>query len=110
MKELEDIHSSQELSIMDAFNNVTKTLERIEDGCSFADLAVKKGNLAEILSFKKLIMTQLLSLVNNLPKPDVSVKIEFHTDVAKFEQSLKDSFGTFTKEAKPIQEVVGSIV
>lgn len=41
--------------------------------------------------------TQLLSLINNTPKPDVNIKIEFSTDDEKFQKGLDDNFGTFKK-------------
>ena len=49
------------------------------------------------LLLKKAINTQLLSLINNVPKPEVNVKIEFVTDAEKFEQAIKANFGTFKR-------------
>ena len=72
MAELEDIHSSQEDSIMHVFHNVGKTIEKIEDSCKFADRILTSGNCTEVLLMKRLITTQLLSLVNNTTVPDVS--------------------------------------
>ena len=48
MAELEDIHTNQELSIMDVFHNVEKTIEKIEDGCKFAERVLKSGNETEV--------------------------------------------------------------
>ena len=49
------------------------------------------------LLLKKCITTQLLSLINNVPKPEVNVKIEFVTDPDKFKQAVKSNFGTFKR-------------
>ena len=56
---------------------------------------------------KKAMCTQLLSLINNTPKPEVNVKIEFTTDADRFEAALKENFGAFKKVdgAKEASEV-----
>lgn len=43
--------------------------------------------------------TQLLSLINNTPKLDISVGIAFETDEGKFEDNIKDTFGIVKKLA-----------
>lgn len=43
--------------------------------------------------------TQLLSLINNTPKLDISVGIAFETDEGKFEDTIKDTFGIVKKPA-----------
>ncbi|KAK2170524.1 hypothetical protein LSH36_2g03012 [Paralvinella palmiformis] len=98
LEELEKIHSDKELHIMEIFHNIEKVIEKIDDGCSFAQRILEHGNCSEILSMKKLIASQLLSLINNTPKPDVNINIEFLTDSEKFEHAVKEWFGTFKKE------------
>lgn len=83
---------------MEIFHNIEKVIEKIDDGCSFAQRILEHGNCSEILSMKKLIASQLLSLINNTPKPDVNINIEFLTDSEKFEHAVKEWFGTFKKE------------
>ena len=48
MAELEKLHSEQELNIMEVFHNVEKTMEKIEDGCKFADNVIEQGNTIEV--------------------------------------------------------------
>lgn len=83
---------------MEIFHNIEKVIEKIDDGCKFAQRILEHGNCAEILSMKKLIASQLLSLINNTPKPDVNINIEFVTDNEKFETAVREWFGTFKKE------------
>ncbi|XP_064608306.1 brain tumor protein-like isoform X2 [Liolophura sinensis] len=98
LQELEKIHSDRELAIMDMFHNVDKTIEKIEDGSKFTERILKHGSGLQILLLKGLISTQLLSLINNTPRPDVNTTIEFYTDTARFEEAVKKNFGSFTKE------------
>ena len=97
LKQLDEMHSTQELGVMDMFHNVEKTVEKIEDGTTFAERIVEHGSGAELLSMKKMIKLQLLSLINNTPKPDVNVRINFHTDQEKFEEAVTKTFGSFPK-------------
>ena len=92
------MHSTQELEVMDMFHNVEKTIEKIEDGTMFAERIVEHGSGAELLSLKKMIKMQLMSLINNTPKPDVNIKINFHTDQDKFEEAITRTFGSFIKD------------
>ncbi|XP_071124967.1 B-box type zinc finger protein ncl-1-like isoform X2 [Mytilus edulis] len=98
LEELENRHSCQELAIMELFHNVEKTSEKIEDCCTFAERVLKHGNGLQLLMMKKMIMSQLLKLINNTPKADVNVNIEFHTDGKVFQDAVVNSFGSFTKE------------
>ncbi|XP_054721914.1 LOW QUALITY PROTEIN: brain tumor protein-like [Uloborus diversus] len=93
LKELDSIHSSQELQIMDTFHNVEKISEKIDDACKFAERLLNHGNTLEILSLIHVVGTQLLSLINNTPKLDISVGITFETDEKKFEAGVKETFG-----------------
>ena len=105
MKQLDEMHSTQELEVMDMFHKVEKTIEKIEDGTTFAERIIEHGSGAEILSMKKMIKLQLMSLINNTPKPDVNVRINFHTDQEKFEEAITKTFGTFVKLEDEDQKV-----
>ena len=97
------MHSTQELEVMDMFHNVEKTIDKIEDGTAFAERIVEHGSAAELLSMKKMIRMQLMSLINNTPKPDVNIKINFHTDQDKFEEAITKTFGSFLKVGRKIR-------
>lgn len=97
MKELDEIHSANELSVMDMFHSIEKTVERMEDSCRFTERILEHGNGVEVLSLKKHISIQLLMLLNNIPRPEPSVKIEFHTDTDKFGAMMKMAFGRFKR-------------
>jgi len=97
LKELDEIHSANELSIMDMFHSIEKTVERMEDSCHFTERILEHGNGVEVLSLKKHISIQLLMLLNNIPRPEPSVKIEFHTDTDKFSVMMKMAFGRFKR-------------
>ncbi|XP_047121481.1 LOW QUALITY PROTEIN: B-box type zinc finger protein ncl-1-like [Schistocerca piceifrons] len=98
LEDLTKIHKSKELKIMDTYNSIEKTMEKINDACKFTSRLLEHGNIVEILSLKKLVGAQLLYLINNTPKPDVTTTIEFNTDINKFEDAIKATFGTFTTE------------
>lgn len=89
LSELEDLHSVRELEIMELFHCIEKTGNRMEDACKFATRLIELGNAAEILTLKKVVGTQLLNLINNTPKPDVNVILEFETNLEKFAESIK---------------------
>ncbi|GAB6020299.1 hypothetical protein CHUAL_003013 [Chamberlinius hualienensis] len=97
VQELDQMHQQQEMAVMETYNSVEKTIERIEDGCKFTTKLLEKANLTEILLLKSVVGSQLLSLINNTPKPDVSIGLHFETDPLKFETVLKDTFGDFRK-------------
>ena|SRR6218665_3684233 len=106
LEQLETVHSSTELEIMDLYHNIEKAVEQIEDGCKFTERVLKNGNMVEVLLMKKNIRQQLLTLLNNIPRPEVNVKIEFVTDSDHFRRSVKEAFGHF-KKSEPDQLKVG---
>ncbi|CAH1777460.1 unnamed protein product [Owenia fusiformis] len=105
LKELEEMHSHQELGIMEVFHTVEKTIEKIEDGSKFTERVLERGNLTELLMLKKYVASQLLTLINNIPKDDVNDKIEFVSEATEFEKATKETFGHFVKEEPPKQAV-----
>lgn len=98
LQELDSVHSTSELSIMDKFNDIEKTLERIDDGCKFTERVLEHGNMAEVLAVKKQITRQMLKLINNIPTPHMNIKIEFISDTEKFERVMKSTFGYIQRE------------
>lgn len=98
LEDLQQLHSKQELKIMDTFHSVEKTMEKIDDACKFTSQLLEHGNTVELLSLKRVVGAQLLHLINNTPKPEVNTSIEFETDIKKFEAAVKATFGTFCTE------------
>jgi len=109
LQELEEMHSSQELAVMEMFHNVEKTIEKIEDGCKFTERILKNGNSLQMILMKKHITSQLLSLINNAPKPEVNINMEFHTDSHIFQEAIKCSFGSFQKEESQVLHYINSV-
>lgn len=103
LKQLADIHNKKREEIWEVSHNVEKTLERIEDGCQFVERVLTNGNSTEVLTMKKLISNQLMSLIQNTPNADINVKINFHVDQEEFEDSLKKTL-TFKEEVKQAKE------
>lgn len=89
LKELDKLHKVRELEIMELFNCIEKTGNRMEDACKFARKLVELGDAAEILTLKNVVGTQLLNLINNTPKPDVNVALEFETNLEAFADAVK---------------------
>ena len=85
---------------MEIFHNVEKIIEKIDDGCKFSQRILDHGNCAELMSMKKLMASQLLSLINNTPKPEVNINIDFVTDNDRFDEAIKEHFGNFKKKQK----------
>ncbi|KAG8199925.1 hypothetical protein JTE90_015908 [Oedothorax gibbosus] len=97
LKDLEAVHSTQELQIMETYHDVEKTIDKIEDACKFGERLLACGSTLEILSLVDVVGKQLLSLINNTPKLDISVGITFETDESKFEDGIKKTFGIVKK-------------
>lgn len=102
--ELEKLHSNRELEIMDTFHTVEKTVEKIEDACRFTSRLLEHGDAVEILALRRIVGTQLMNLIKNTPKPNVTFSIEFQTDYDQFEKTVKEVFGKFHTESTPIRK------
>ncbi|XP_046377272.1 B-box type zinc finger protein ncl-1-like [Haliotis cracherodii] len=109
LKELEEMHSSQELGIMEMFHIVGSTVEKIEDACKFTERVLEHGNSVQMLLVKQLITSQLMSLINNTPKLDVSVDIKFNANTDVFKEAAKKTFGSFAKEEMKIDTQLSSL-
>lgn len=99
LDDLEKLHSERELEIMDTFHNVEKTVEKIEDACRFTSRLLEHGDAVEILALRRVVGTQLLSLIKNTLKPNVTFSIEFQTDYNHFDKTVKEAFGKFRTES-----------
>ncbi|XP_076321036.1 LOW QUALITY PROTEIN: protein meiotic P26-like [Tachypleus tridentatus] len=99
LQDLEAIHSEKELLVMDTMHSVEKTMEKIEDACKFSKKLITYANAIEILSMKQVVCTQLMYLINNTPKPDVSVEIKFECDESKFEKNIEELCGSLCTSA-----------
>ena len=64
-------------------------MEKIENACRFTSRLLEHGDAVEILSLRRVVGNQLLSLIKNMPKPKISFFIEFQTDYDNFEKTVK---------------------
>lgn len=101
LEELKALHSQRELRIMETVHSVEKALDQIDDACKFTTRLLEHGSAAEVLALRRVVGNQLLNLINNIPKPDININIEFITDMDKFKAALKASFGHFRKNDSP---------
>ncbi|XP_058058696.1 B-box type zinc finger protein ncl-1 [Anopheles bellator] len=99
LKNLEKLHSERELKIMDLYDNVEKSVEKIEVATKYARKVLDQGNGPELLSLKHMICTQLALLMGTTPKVEVNFSLEFQSNYEKFEQIVPELFGTFRTEA-----------
>ncbi|XP_015596959.1 brain tumor protein isoform X2 [Cephus cinctus] len=113
LEDLEKLHSERELEIMDTFHSVEKTVEKIEDACRFTSRLLEHGDAVEILALRRVVGTQLINLIKNTPKPNVTFSIEFQTDYNHFEKTVKEAFGKFrtenTSASKAPQELLPAV-
>ncbi|XP_059482951.1 tripartite motif-containing protein 2-like isoform X2 [Neocloeon triangulifer] len=106
LDDLGQLHSEQELRIMEGIYGLEKFQDHAEEACKFTERLLENGNAAETLSLKKLIGDRLQSLAEKTPKPNVEVDLKFETDYNKFEEALKATFGQFKsmKKEKKVEE------
>lgn len=64
-------------------------MEKIEDACRFTSRLLELGDAVEILALRRLVGTQLMNLIKNTPKHNVTYSIEFQTDYNHFEKTVK---------------------
>ncbi|XP_026830146.1 B-box type zinc finger protein ncl-1 isoform X2 [Ooceraea biroi] len=101
LNDLEKLHSDRELEIMDTFHSVEKNVEKIEDACRFTSRLLEHGDVVEILALRRIVGVQLMNLIKNTPKHNVTFSIEFQTDYNVFEKTVKEVFGKFHTESTP---------
>ncbi|XP_037937273.1 brain tumor protein isoform X2 [Teleopsis dalmanni] len=101
MSELSKLHSERELKIMDLLQNLENTTGRIESTNKFTKRVLDQANAAEFLSLKKLISSQYINLINNMPKCNINYSLTFDTKPEKFEHFALELFGSFRTESTP---------
>uniref|UniRef100_A0A182SCA4 B box-type domain-containing protein n=1 Tax=Anopheles maculatus TaxID=74869 RepID=A0A182SCA4_9DIPT len=99
LKNLEKLHSERELKIMDLYDNVAKSVEKIEVATKYARKVLDQANGPELLSLKSMICAQLNQVMGTAPKGDVKFSIEFQSNYEKFEQLVPELFGKFRTES-----------
>jgi len=97
LKELEETHSQKELAIMEMHQGVEKAVEKMETASRFTERVLAHGNGVEVLSMKKPIITQLLMLLDNMPRVITDVNIEFRVDPKAFAAALLPACGQLKK-------------
>jgi len=97
LNELEETHSQKELAVMEMHQGVEKAAEKIETASRFTERVLAHGNGVEVLSMKKPIMTQLLMLLDNMPRVITDVNIEFRVDPKAFAVALLAACGQLKK-------------
>uniref|UniRef100_A0A182Q792 B box-type domain-containing protein n=1 Tax=Anopheles farauti TaxID=69004 RepID=A0A182Q792_9DIPT len=99
LKNLEKLHSERELKIMDLYDNVAKSVEKIEVATKYARKVLDQANGPELLSLKSMIGAQLSQVMGTAPKVDVNFSLEFQSNYEKFEQLVPELFGKFRTES-----------
>lgn len=104
LEELERLHKERELKVMDLFDRVDKTVQRIDCACKFVARLLRRGDGTEIVMLKKTVASQFARLLEGAPEFDVDYSLEFTTKIDKFEAISEESFGTFRTEATRAEE------
>ncbi|XP_026326346.1 brain tumor protein isoform X2 [Hyposmocoma kahamanoa] len=104
LEELERLHKERELKVMDLFDRVDKTVQRIDCACKFTARLLRRGDGTEIVMLKKTVASQLARLLEGAPEFDVDYSLEFVTKMDKFDSVIEDTFGTFRTEATRAEE------
>uniref|UniRef100_A0A182MQU5 B box-type domain-containing protein n=1 Tax=Anopheles culicifacies TaxID=139723 RepID=A0A182MQU5_9DIPT len=99
LKNLEKLHSERELKIMDLYDNVAKSVDKIEVATKYARKVLDQANGPELLSLKSMICAQLNQVMGTTPKGEVKFSIEFQSNYEKFEQLVPELFGKFRTES-----------
>ncbi|VVD06072.1 brain tumor protein [Leptidea sinapis] len=104
LEELERLHKERELKVMDLFDRVDKTVQRIDCACQFTSRLLRRGDGTEIVMLKKTVATQFARLLEGAPEFDVDYSIEFVTNMDKFDAITEDTFGAFSTETTKAEE------
>lgn len=104
LSQLELLHKERELNVMDLFDRVDKTVQRIDCACSFAGRLLCRGDGTEIVVLKKTVTSQFARLLEGPPDFEVDYSLEFVTKMDKFEQIAEEAFGTFSTETTIAEE------
>lgn len=93
MTELESLHTSQEMRVMDDIQLCQESRVNLEHSIEFGDKLSKYGDAAEFLSLKMLVTTRISKLMHSCPKAGDHRELKFVSDRAKFAASVKNLFG-----------------
>ncbi|XP_013175271.1 PREDICTED: B-box type zinc finger protein ncl-1-like [Papilio xuthus] len=104
LEELERLHKERELKVMDLFDRVDKTVQRIECACKFATRLLRRGDGTEIVMLKKTVASQFARLLEGSPEFDIDYSLEFVTRLEKFDAITEETFGTFRTETTRAEE------
>lgn len=104
LEELQRLHKERELKVMDLFDRVDKTVQRIDCACNFAARLLLRGDGTEIVMLKKIVASQFARLLEGAPEFDVDYSLEFVTKLDKFEQIAEETFGMFCTETTIAEE------
>lgn len=104
LEELERLHKERELKVMDLFDRVDKTVQRIDCACKFTARLLRCGDGTEIVMLKKTVASQFARLLEGAPEFDVEYSLEFVTKLDKFDAVAEETFGTFRTEATRAEE------
>lgn len=104
LEELERLHKERELKVMDLFDRVDKTVQRIDCACKFAARLLRRGDGTEIVMLKKIVASQFARLLEGAPEFDVDYSLEFVTKMEKFDSIAEETFGVFRTEATKAEE------
>ncbi|KAL4714411.1 hypothetical protein ACJJTC_017706 [Scirpophaga incertulas] len=104
LEELERLHKERELKVMDLFDRVDKTVQRIDCACKFATRLLRRGDGTEIVMLKKTVGSQFARLLEGAPEFEVEYSLQFVTKIDKFDSITEDTFGTFRTETTIAEE------
>lgn len=104
LEELERLHKERELKVMDLFDRVDKTVQRIDCACKFTARLLRRGDGTEIVMLKKTVASQFARLLEGAPEFDVDYSLEFVTKTDKFDTITEETFGIFRTEATRAEE------
>lgn len=104
LEELERLHKERELKVMDLFDRVDKTVQRIDCACKFANRLLRRGDGTEIVMLKKTVASQFARLLEGAPEFDVDYSVEFVTKMEKFDSVTEETFGAFRTETTRAEE------
>lgn len=104
LNKLTSLYHERELIIMEETDELGKTINNLEDATKFTARLLENGTIPEMMYLRKIVSTRLSSLNNKVPKVEKCLSVDFRSDFAKFEETVKDHFGTFLTETDTISK------
>ncbi|GIY77407.1 brain tumor protein [Caerostris darwini] len=106
LEELDVMHTSHGLGVVDTYRNVEKATDNIEKACNFAKKLLVYGSTLDVINLTDIVRKQLSFLNDCVPNYDVLDSIIFETNKEMFEENTKETFGTLKAIASPIEKDV----